>query len=379
MYRELQEEILRNPVHADMVARGLESIKLSSGKTIGDLNPWLGEFIRATDEAMHIEPGRQHPRGNEIWLTHRSGDGETIFVTEEFRKYTGLTCVLLDRLVKKGVYSWTSEKNFCLNYVAEGSITRTEWSSYQEARPSLVLSYLRKDGKSEFTVGFNLLDKRFEIFSREKEGTKETTSPEESSPAPTTPAPTEPSHGPVPTTEPSRGPVPTKPKGGGGGGGGTTPAPTTPGGDDGHQRKDPAAAPVNKGNAQQGGGDNRSSDGPGVFQPQDPATESRIGNANDNGHGHSNPKTVTPVTPQPEGPATGAQQPIAATQESKMNYETDSQSQNTSWKDSQTGQTTNHTQPATSVEYGIVNTEAAKPVTSSAAGDAQQLAEPPID
>lgn len=72
----------------------------------------------------------------------------------------------------------------------------------------------------------------------------------------------------------------------------TTPTPTpTP-----KKKKEPKEDPVNQGNAQKGGGDNRDDD-PGEEQKTDPRDEHPTGSDNDNNHGHSDPKTVTPTTP----------------------------------------------------------------------------------
>ena len=61
--------------------------------------------------------------------------------------------------------------------------------------------------------------------------------------------------------------------------------------------KNPSEDPVNKGNAQKGGGQNKSSDGAGEVQPVDPRTQKPTGSGNDNNHGYSDPKTVTPSNP----------------------------------------------------------------------------------
>lgn len=61
--------------------------------------------------------------------------------------------------------------------------------------------------------------------------------------------------------------------------------------------KNPSEDPVNKGNAQKGGGQNKSTDGSGENQPVDPRTEHPTGSGNDNNHGYSDPSTVTPSNP----------------------------------------------------------------------------------
>ena len=54
---------------------------------------------------------------------------------------------------------------------------------------------------------------------------------------------------------------------------------------------------MNRGNAQKGGGQNKPTDGAGENQPTDPRTEHPTGSQNDNNHGYSDPKTVTPSNP----------------------------------------------------------------------------------
>ena len=270
IYQELQEEILRNPVEADMVARGLKDIKLSSGSTIGELNPWLNDFISATDEGMQR---KTHPRGNEIWLEQK---GSKVMVTKEYRKYAAMICVLLDRLQNNGVVEKPSSLNYCLPLIAEGSLTRTELANYQENKPALELKFVRKDGVEEFVIGFNIYDKRFEMFDEQ--------------PTPTKPEPGTPGK-PGKPGEPGK---PGKP--------GEPGKPDKPGDS---RKKDPSKAPVNQGNAQVGGGDNRPTDGPGKHQKTDPT--------NDKTQGHQNPSTVKPSAPS-------TNKPVNKTDENKMDY-----------------------------------------------------------
>lgn len=68
-----------------------------------------------------------------------------------------------------------------------------------------------------------------------------------------------------------------------------TPTPTS--------TKKPSQDPVNNGNAQKGGGQNKPTNGAGEVQSVDPRIENPTGPQNDNNHGHSDPKTVTPSTP----------------------------------------------------------------------------------
>lgn len=88
-----------------------------------------------------------------------------------------------------------------------------------------------------------------------------------------------------------------------------TPTPTpTP-------KKQPSQDPVNRGNANKGGGQGRSNDGAGEEQPTDPRTEHPTGSGNDNNKGHSDPATVTPSNPPAKKPA--------VTDSNPMNYKPD--------------------------------------------------------
>ena len=84
--------------------------------------------------------------------------------------------------------------------------------------------------------------------------------------------------------------------------------------------KNPADDAVNQGNADKGGGENESEDGPGEAQPTDARLETPTGPEDDNHHGYSDPTTVTPTAPPvvPEHTA----EPIV-TYEEPMNYEPD--------------------------------------------------------
>ena len=82
-------------------------------------------------------------------------------------------------------------------------------------------------------------------------------------------------------------------------------------------KKDPADDPVNKGNAQKGGGQNKKTDGSGKYQPKDPRTQKPTGTKNNNNQGHSDPKTVKPSTPKSPSNKGGV------VRENKMDYQPD--------------------------------------------------------
>ena len=253
-YKELQEEILRNPVICDMVIRALKDLELASGSTVGDLNPWMQKFLSKMDDAMSK---KDHPRGNEIWL-ERFEDDDGILVTKEYRRIAAMVVVLLGRFKNNGIVKKATKINYCLPLIAEGSITRTKLADYQEDKEAISLSFVRKDNKTELTIGFNIHDKRFELFGSAVIESRKTGG----------------GGGIIPGIKPNPNPKP-KPK---------------PGSDPKKkQGKNPAKDPVNKGNAKRGGGDNRKGDGSGKYQPKKPG---KTGS-------HQNPEKVKPKTPPP--------------------------------------------------------------------------------
>lgn len=249
-FEELEEEILRNPVVAGTYIRAIKDKKIGNQK-IGELNPWMDEFVKLDDE-----------HGLTYWLEYRGDDEETIYVSSEFRRYAATLCVFFERLVEEeDTMTFKTKENWCLSNTTTNSDRRGVLAPYQYKGEFYVRSYKTKDRNVLFTIGFNTKDKRPAF-------------PEDPTPAPT-PAPTPTPTPPTPTPEPTE---PTSP-------------PT------GYYAKNPADDPVNKGNARQGGGQNKPSDGAGEYQPKDPRTEEPTGSQNDNNHGYSDPATVNPTTP----------------------------------------------------------------------------------
>ena len=250
-FKELEEEILRNPVVAGTYIRAIKDKKIGNQK-IGELNPWMDEFVKLDDE-----------HGLTYWLEYRGDDEETIYVSSEFRRYAATLCVFFERLVEEeGTMTFKTKENWCLSNTTTNSDRRGVLAPYQYKGEFYVRSYKTKAKSVLFTIGFNAKDKRPAF-------------PEDPAPAPT-PAPT-----PTPAPSPTPTPEPTEP----------TSPPT------GDYAKDPADDPVNKGNARQGGGQNKPSDGAGEYQPKDPRTEEPTGSQNDNNHGYSDLATVKPTTP----------------------------------------------------------------------------------
>lgn len=157
----IREEILRNPVYGDMVARGFTEVKLSDGTTtLSDINPWIEDFIAKSDKAFKntTEKGK---RGIEIWCETKS-DGK-YYVTDEYREYASGLATIIDRMVVVGYSSRQSVLHFPLNDAVNDYARRTEKGDKQENKEAFVLQYVRKDGTKIFEIAFNMYDRRFEL------------------------------------------------------------------------------------------------------------------------------------------------------------------------------------------------------------------------
>lgn len=274
---EIREEILRNPVFGDMVARGFREVKLSDGSTtLADINPWINDFIAKTDKAMkNTEVGK---RGIEIWLECRGNDGK-YYVTEEYRSYTCGLATIIDRMVVVGISSRQSVLHFPLNDAVKDYARRVEKGDKQENKDAFVLKYFRKDGTKVFEIAFNMHDRRFELL-KNYIPTPTTTQGKGGGPTPTTKkvittkrvvTTTAPSVTKERTTQKVTIPkvtipkitvtipkitIPTLPS--------TSKSTTKPST---KVYKDPSKDPVNNGNANVGGGKNQPGDGAGTYQP----------------------------------------------------------------------------------------------------------------
>ncbi|MBQ1387499.1 hypothetical protein IIY68_01765 [Candidatus Saccharibacteria bacterium] len=295
MFKKLETEILRNPVYGVAVANALRSKKIGD-QAIGDLNGWMNEMVQ------------KNSKGVFVWCEYRGNDTKVIYVTEEYRCYAATLCTFLERLVEQGVQSHQTIENWCLNSAAKNNDRAGIMAEYQYKKDAFVLAYIpkseagKKDARGLFVIGFNVHDKRPEFFDKEDPpevvNVPTPTDPDpDNPPTPTSPdnppTPTDPDNPPSPTTTPDPGPDP------------TDPTSTV-------KQKDPADDPVNNGNAQKGGGDNKPSDGSGEYQAQDPRTEKQ------------DPADVKPDTPAvvPEHKAEEQAGQIVD-HENKMDYEPD--------------------------------------------------------
>lgn len=201
MLGELKEEVLLNPVYGITVARALSQLTVGD-KTMVEINPWL-ECL--TDPKP--EPDKEE--GLVRWLEYRPGEGKTMFLTTEYRTLASCVCTLLERLVPVGVEAHPNTANWSLNYTAANNDRMGVLSGYTYSLDALMLVYRLKNGGELFRIGFNIHDKRPELYGEEIVETEAPTEPETEPPteAPTEPpteAPTE------PPTEPETEP-PTEP------------------------------------------------------------------------------------------------------------------------------------------------------------------------
>ncbi|MBQ3261465.1 hypothetical protein IJH29_02320 [Candidatus Saccharibacteria bacterium] len=226
-----QVRIMKNPLYADAWARFFqETVVTSDGRTLGIINPWLGEFVQKTDSAMQSNtPGT---RGWEYWIRERAGENaadtpivnKIYHVTSEYRSYAVRICILFDRLTRIGVVeNKPAYEHYALvDFRVDDPTRRSEKLTTTENYPSLILRAERKDGFIPFVIGINLLDGRPERFRETPPIVTHTpvTPTREpvvtATPAPTrepstpTPRPTRvpPDPTPVPTATPTQAPTP---------------------------------------------------------------------------------------------------------------------------------------------------------------------------
>lgn len=242
LHKELKKAILANPTLGLMAAEGLYQLNLGEAeKTVGELNPWILEMIKKADWSF-AQPSGSNPRGIEVFLEKRdTADGYSICVSDEYIRYATGICLVLDQCTY-AVAAPQSVHNYRLPVTTDILLVRAVLAEYQEDLPSLVYYYKTKDGSQWVSFGFNLFDKRFELFDY-----KEEVVPINPDPKPTPQPQPNPNPGPNPGPDPQPTPTPTpKPK----------------------PQKQPEKDPVKQGNANQGGGGNSVTDGAGDFEPE---------------------------------------------------------------------------------------------------------------
>lgn len=164
-YEAIMVAIINNPVIGDMAARGLRDLELyGMDQTLGDLAPWLDEFIEETDKAMEL-PLNQHPRGMERWLVYKKGAGNEASLSDEYFVYAGSICHFLDSSTIIGVREWESVENWHL--VREdvvNSSRRAERNPEQVTHQALVFQVTDTRGNVLALFGFSTLDLRFIVY-----------------------------------------------------------------------------------------------------------------------------------------------------------------------------------------------------------------------
>ena len=202
MFRELEIEILRNPIYGVAVANAIRDKKVGDTR-IGKFNPWLDQMIEKNAEGVHV------------WCEYRDSDAKTVYVTTEYRRYAATLCTFLERLLDQGVQAHQTIENWCLNLSATNNARAGVKADYQYKKDALILAYVTKDqagskNPTGFIIGFNIHDKRPEFYGEDTPDTPNVpdtpSNPDNpdnpDNPPSSTPTPTKPSPGPGPEPEP---------------------------------------------------------------------------------------------------------------------------------------------------------------------------------
>ncbi len=142
-----------NPTALDGDIQMLSGIRIG-GSTIGEENPWMGEFLATADDQGF----------REAFLTRKAGEGDRIFVTPEYQEIASMVNTIFLRYENAGVEARQSVRNWHLAGPVAGELPRVVENPDQEGLPALVLVYTRKDNCPESVIGFNISDKRSEEF-----------------------------------------------------------------------------------------------------------------------------------------------------------------------------------------------------------------------
>lgn len=285
MLKELEEEIFRNPIYTQTLARAFKDKKIGN-TPIKKFNSWM---VKLADTKWYK------------WCTVEGKGADMIFrVKREYQYYALRMCFFLERSVVFGVQKYQTIENWCLNWSASNTEREGVKADYQYKKEAWVFAYVpknrmgTKDVKGLFAYGFNIHDKRPEFYDDKDMPKIKGTSSKSTSKSGSTPTdspksqPTD-----APTPQPTDSPKPQP-----------TDAPTP------EYDKDPADDPVNQDNADKGGGDNKSSDGSGEYQSQDPRNEKQ------------DPAEVKPKTPAVV-PEHNQDSGKIVDHENKMGYDTD--------------------------------------------------------
>lgn len=154
LYQELIEEILRNPVYGDMIARGL----VNDSNLYSDNIPWLNEFINKTDHFFEIETNTEEATGMEKWLMAFEDEPDKWYVSIEYRMYAEKICRLLDEFTNYGVHKFTSDGYWGL-FVDLPSHARTHFEERETKLDAFILCRKDTSGHNISILGFDLQGK----------------------------------------------------------------------------------------------------------------------------------------------------------------------------------------------------------------------------
>lgn len=157
MFGELLNENCGNPTVLMMNVEALSKISVEEGLTIGDVNPWMADFISQKESGL----------AKLDFLTKKVGYGDDLFVTTSFQEVAELTNTVLLRLKVVGISNDNSLENWHVaarDGLAAGTLPVATLNETQEkALPALRLEYTHKTECPLFAIGFNIADKRFEL------------------------------------------------------------------------------------------------------------------------------------------------------------------------------------------------------------------------
>ena len=152
---ELLTEQCGNPTLLYSTISALSTVPTDDGKTVGFHNPWMAQFLKATEtESL-----------NALYLRKKSANSQDIFVTTQYQQYAEMTNVLLLRPLATGVFADLSQNNWFVPDRAgmvAGELPIPVLNTVQENRLALRLTYTLKVGGCLFAIDFNYYDKRAE-------------------------------------------------------------------------------------------------------------------------------------------------------------------------------------------------------------------------
>ena len=251
MQKELEREFWHNPVMAQNAALKFRDLGEINGVVIAEENDWLTAFLNRFDK-----------EGLKSFLER--DDKDNLFVTPEYQEIAAKLIVLQQKFKGVGVKKIETTWHYPLKG-SEFSVKsyRNTDPGYVDKEQSLNFVYVDKSGRTLVEYGYNLNDKRSEVFTDSGKPVQPKT--------PTSP-PNQPTTPPAQPTQPPAQPTP------------TTPPEVL--------KKNPYADPVHHENAEKGGGEGT---GETKSTPENDYTE--LYNGNSDNKGYAQPDEVKPDTP----------------------------------------------------------------------------------